>query len=55
MDKWTEYKTYNNWKYSNESELKRGYEERQEKYYTWVMPDTYISFDEYCMGQWQSL
>ena len=55
MDKWKRYKTYENWKSSNESELRQNWEERQEKEYTWVMPDTYMSFDDYCMGQWQAL
>jgi len=48
-------KSYDSWKSSNESELRYSYEKMQEEEYTWVMPDTYVSFDDYCMGQWQSL
>lgn len=55
MAKWRIYKTYENWVESERSRLECEYKDRQEKYYDPVIPDTYCSFDDFCMGQWQSM
>ncbi len=54
-DKWEEYGTYENWKSSNSGWLETEHKELLDEKYTWVMPDTYVSFDDFCMGKWQSL
>jgi len=52
MDKWQEYGSYENWKESNYSQLKRDYidceYERRQQYEN-------PSFDDFCMGKWQWL
>ena len=55
MDKWQKYGGYENWKCSEDGWLKVKYDEYMEKNYTSTMPDTYVSFDDFCMGQWQGL
>lgn len=55
MDKWKEFRTYENWKASNYSSLKSEYDEYIDENYTWVQPLTYVEFDDFCMGTWQSL
>jgi hypothetical protein len=52
MDKWKEYKTYENWKYRNIEWLKREFEKRRHKLEQCIEPST---FDDFCMGQWQGL
>ena len=55
MDKWKEYGSYEAWKNSNNSSLQSDYDEHIESHYNWVEPDTYVSFDDFCMGKWQWL
>lgn len=55
MDKWEEYKTYENWKQSNHSELTREYENFIENKYSPAMPESFVHFDDFCMGRWQGL
>lgn len=55
MDKWRKFGSYERWKSQNHSSLKAEYDEYIEKNYDWVQPDTYVSFDDFCMGTWQSL
>ena len=55
MDKWQEYKTYDRWVSVNEGWLKSEYNDYIADKYDWTMPDTYVSFDDFCMGKWQSL
>ncbi len=55
MDKWKRYGSYEVWKSSNISTLEYAYKERMDKDYDPIQPDTYVSFDDFCMGQWQWL
>ena len=55
MDKWREYGCYEAWVESNRGVLKHEYDEYIEKNYDWVMPDTFVSFGDFCMGKWQRL
>ena len=55
MDKWEKYGSYERWKEYNFSELMRKYDQRNGDKYDPYIPDTYLSFDDFCMGQWQSI
>lgn len=55
MSKWNEYGSYEKWVASNRGELESEYKERNDKYYDHIQPDTYVSFDDFCMGKWQWL
>jgi len=54
-NKYKDYTGYEGFKRIEHSRLKREYDEHMEKNYYEAMPDTYISFDDFCMGQWQRL
>lgn len=52
MDKWKEYKTYENWKSQNHTSLKAKFDECWYERQNQLEPP---SFDDFCMGQWQWL
>ncbi len=53
MDSRTRTAGYESWKYSEEAYLRVKYDEYIKENYNPIMPDTYVSFDDFCMGQWQ--
>ena len=55
MDKWQEYGTYERWQHINRHQLESDWKARQADKYDWSMPDTYVSYDDFCMSVWQSL
>ncbi len=55
MDKWKQFGSYEGWKSQNKDSLKADYDEYIDKEYFWVEPDTYVDFDDFCMGQWQRI
>lgn len=55
MNKWKEFNSYENWKNQSNFILRQEYDEYIEKNYDWVQPDTYKTFDDFCMGKWQRL
>lgn len=55
MDKWEKYGSYEAWKSTNFGNFQAKYKAYLEKNYTPIMPDTYISFDDFCMAKWQRL
>jgi len=52
-DKWGKFGSYENWQQSNSARLKNDYNDYMDKNYNLVMPDTYVSFDDFCMATWQ--
>jgi hypothetical protein len=55
MDKWKKYGTYERWQHINRHQLESDWKARQADKYDWSMPDTYVSYDDFCMSVWQSL
>ena len=55
MSKWMKYGSYELWKESNHGALKYQHDDYIEQNYNEVQPHTFVSFDDFCMGKWQSL
>ena len=55
MNKWKKYGSYEVWKSSEEGFLRVKYDEYIEAKYIPIQPDTFVNFDDFCMGQWQNL
>ena len=52
MDKWHEYRTYENWKQQNIDALKVGFDACEDERLDMIEPP---NFDDFCMGTWQRL
>lgn len=55
MNKWIEYGSYEKWVYLNKQQLTDDHKKEVDENYNWVEPDTYRSFDDFCLGTWQSM